>query len=165
MDLFTHKSTLSVAKPDAFLQNYPLDLSRCHFQPHCWEMSILQVYETALKPEIYQMYSTEEAQNSPQPWICPEHEQRATLSAEEPKVSTNTHLKREKRSACIMPWGILETAEALGASELQHSTWPGTSHGTPGCSQHWEQGGLHPGTPGHPVPRSCWYSAAKGCGQ
>ena len=33
-------------------RNNPLDLSHCHFQPYCWEMNVLQVYETVLKPEI-----------------------------------------------------------------------------------------------------------------
>lgn len=65
-------------------RNNPLDLSHCHFEPYCWEMNVLQVYETVLKSEIYQMCPTEEAQNSPRPQMCPKGEQGATLSPDEP---------------------------------------------------------------------------------
>lgn len=75
-------------------RNNPLDLSHCHFEPYCWEMNVLQVYETVLKSEIYQMYSTAEAQNSPQPRVCPEGGQRATLSPHEPRQSERKYTSK-----------------------------------------------------------------------
>lgn len=75
-------------------RNNPLDLSQCHFEPYCWEMNVLQVYETVLKSEIYQMYSTAEAQNSPQPRVCPEGGQRATLSPHEPRESERKYTSK-----------------------------------------------------------------------
>lgn len=125
-------------------RNEPLDLSHCHFKLYCWEMNVLQVYETVLKSEIYQMYSTEEAQNSPQPRICPKREQRATLSPDELRQSERKYTSKVGEKYQLALCRRASQRPPRTQECLPTAAWHmvgDVALGTPGCTQQplWEQ--------------------------
>lgn len=144
-------------------------------------MNVLQVYETVLKSEIYQMYSTEEAQNSPQPRICPKREQKATLSPDELRQSERKYTSKVGEKYQLALCRRASQRPPRTQECLPTAAWHMVGDvplGTPGCTQQplWEQRGdicnggcqwarLHRGSPGHPLSRSWRCSAAKGHGQ